>query len=108
MFTDKSILLILFDLKDGSVRQRQLKLLKRDIQKYFRDTMPKKLLIFPQVPDIYTISNTLCISLPSWGNINYRKNLYRFEKELTKRFCCDVVLYDGKTTFVVKEAKAWG
>lgn len=100
-----SLLHVLLSLEDDSITKQEVKTLQRRVINYLNDNLPKKYGIFPQKPEIYTISNSVCIKLPSFGNQQYRKDLYLLEKNLRNDFKCDVELYDGYTTFIVKEAR---
>lgn len=75
----------------------------RDFRRYFSKDMPKRYLIFPTQPKIYTVSHTVCIEMPSWGSLAYRNKLNLVEKVLDDAFKLDVIFFDGKITYCVKE-----
>ena len=95
----------LLSLEDDSLTKQELKTLQRRVINYLNDNLPRKYGIFPQKPEIYTISNSVCIKLPSFGNPQYCNDLYLLEKKIRRDFKCDVELYDGYTTFIIKEPK---
>ena len=83
----------------------EIRLIERHIKREFRDVMPKKYWIFPTIPTIYTLSNSLCIEMPASGSIAYKMKLDLLRKELNKSFVMDVHHYNRKITFILKEKR---
>lgn len=90
---------------NDSVSYNDLRRIRKEIRKYFGDDMPKKYWFITINPYIYMVSKAICIELPSYGNEKYRKQLYALECQIQMYFECEIELYDGKTTFIVKKIK---
>ena len=67
--------------------------------------MPRRYWIFPSIPTVYTLSNSLCIEMPSYGSTAYNMKLDLFRRELNKSFVMDVHHYNRKITFILKEKR---
>lgn len=79
--------------------------IKSNIRRIFKGCMPKKYLIFPQLPEIYFLSRVLCFEFPSWGSLEYRNMLVRLTKKLSSFCVLDIQYFDGKTTFMIRDIK---
>ena len=83
-------------------KEQEMRLIEKQIKREFRDCMPKKFYIFPIVPSVYSLSNSICIRMPSHGSIAYRTKLNLFRKTLNEKFIMDVQHHSGNITFILK------
>ena len=82
-----------------------MNILHKHIYRKFKGIMPHRYLIFPTTIDIYLMSKSVCIEVPSWGGSDYRKTLVKLGSNLEKLFIMDTQYYDGKTTFLIRDLK---
>lgn len=93
-------------LQHGGINSVDCLKIEKRLRKYFKGTLPKKYFIIPQTPYVYTLSNTLCIELPAYGSLAYRKGfLLALSKRLKEHFICDTIYYDGKITYKIRGVK---
>lgn len=78
--------------------------MERHIKREFRDVMPRRYWIFPTIPTIYTLSNSLCIEMPASGSIAYKMKLDLLRKKLNKSFVVDIV-YGNNIIFILKKKR---
>lgn len=86
-------------------KKQEMRLIEKQIKREFRDCMPKRYLIFPTVPRVYSLSNSICIQMPGYGSEAYRMKLNLFRKTLDKKFVMDVQHDNGNITFILKNKK---
>ncbi len=82
----------------------EIRLIERHIKREFRDVMPRRYWIFPTIPTIYTLSNSLCIEMPASGSIAYKMKLDSLRRELNKSFVMDI-LHDNNIVFILKKKR---
>jgi hypothetical protein len=87
-----------------TLTNEEIRLLEIHIKREFRDVMPRRYWIFPTIPTIYTLSNSLCIEMPASGSIAYKMKLDLLKKELNKNFVMDI-LYDNNIVFILKKKR---
>lgn len=93
-------------LQHGSMDSHDCLRIEKRLIRYFKGTLPKKYFIIPQTPHVYILSNTICIELPSYGSLAYRKGfLLALTKRLKDYFICDITYYDGKITYKIRGIK---
>lgn len=88
------------DLNDKRLYNRVVK----NFRRCYSGIMPKKYWIFPQQPNIYIMSKSICIEFPAWGSREYRYELSDLQKKLYKNFIMETYHSDGIITFVLKKA----
>ena len=82
----------------------EIRLIERHIKREFRDVMPRRYWIFPTIPTIYTLSNSLCIEMPASGSIAYKMKLDLLRTELNKSFVMDI-LHGNNIVFILKKKR---
>ena len=82
----------------------EIRLIERHIKREFRDVMPRRYWIFPTIPTIYTLSNSLCIEMPASGSIAYKMKLDLLRAELNKSFVMDI-LHGNNIVFILKKKR---